>query len=136
MMDVYLKNMSDLVSTCLLLHNIWIIFRNNIWKIEWLQKVTHKVHDALALKTAVGTTGQEKLAVVNHALHTLAGIDDIARETLEYLKQECTREFEIAMSTGGKSTKELCTRRNGIASSLWMTNTKACVTQTFPINSD
>lgn len=34
------------------------------------------------------------------------------------LKQECGREFEIAMSIGGKSAKELSARRNGIGRSL------------------
>lgn len=55
---------------------------------------------------------------------------------MKYLKQECTREFEIAMSTGDKTTKKLCARRNGIAISLWMAKTKACVAQTFPTNNN
>ena len=135
-MDVHLKNVPDLVSTCLLHHNICIIFGDDFWKNEWLQEATHEVHDALAMGTAAAATGQERMAVANDALHTLAGIDDSSRETLEYFKQECAREFEIAMSTGGKSTKELCARRNGIARSLWMAKTKATVVQTFPTSID
>ena len=134
--DVHLKNIPDLVSMCLLLHNICIIFGDSFWKNEWLQEATAEVHDALATGTASSASGQERMAVANNALHTLAGIDDSSRETLEYLKQECAREFEIAMSTGGKTAKELCARRNGIARSLWMAKTKACVTQTFPTNND
>ena len=134
--DVHLKNVPDLVSTCLLLHNICIIFGDSFWKNEWLEEATHEVHDGLAMGTTAGATGAERLAVANHALHTLAGIDENSRETLEYLKQECAKEFEIAMATGGKSSKELCARRNGIARSLWMAKTKAAVAQTFPSSSN
>ena len=135
-MDVHLKNVPDLVATCLLLHNICIIFGDTFWKNEWLQEATHEVHDGLAMGTTAGATGAERFAVANHALHTLAGIDENSRETLEYLKQECAREFEIAMATGGKTSKELCARRNEIARSLWMAKTKAAVAQTFPANSN
>lgn len=100
------------------------------------QKVTNEVPNALDIGTASSASGQERLAVGNTALHTLAGIDDNSKETLEYFKQEFVREFEIAMSTGVKSAKELCARRNGIARSLWMAKTKAVVAQTFPTNSD
>ena len=134
--DVHLKNVPDLVSTCLLLHNICIIFGDTFWINEWLQEATHEVHDGLAMGTTAGATGAERLAVANHALHTLAGIDENSRETLEYLKQECAKEFEIAIATGGKSSKELCARRNGIARSLWMAKTKAAVAQTFPSSSN
>lgn len=63
----------------------------------------------------VGKSIQVRLVVANHALTTLAGIDDNYRETLEYLKQECAKEFQIALGTGGKTSKELFARRNGIA---------------------
>lgn len=76
------------------------------------------------------------LAVANNTLHTLARIDENFRETLEYLKQECAREFEIAMSTWANTTKELCARINGIARSLLMTKIKLCMTQIFSIDSD
>ena len=132
--DVHLKNVPELVTTCLLLHNICIIFGDDFWKNEWLEEATTQVHDGLASGTASGASGQERLAVANHALETLAAIDENSRETLEYLKQECAREFEIAMATGGKSAKELCARRDGIARSLWMAKTKACVAQTFPMD--
>lgn len=72
---------------------------------------------------------QERLAIANLALHNLAGIDDNSRETLENIKQEAAKEFEIAMSTGGKTFKELAARRNIIAKSLWMAKTKACIAQ-------
>ena len=134
--DVHLKNVPDLVSMYLLLHNICIIFGDTFWKNEWLQEATDKIHDALAIRTASSASGQERLAVANNALHTLAGIDENSRESLEYLKQKCAREFEIAMSKGGKTAKEFCARRNGIARSLWMAKTKACVAQMFPTNSD
>lgn len=74
--------------------------------------------------------------MTNNALHTLAGIDESSRKTLEYLKQECTREFEIPMSTGDKTAKQLCARKNDIVRNLWMAKTKACLAQTFPTNSD
>ena len=118
MMDVSLKNVPDLVSMCLLLYNICIIFGDNFWKNEWLKEATNEVQGALDIGTASSPSGQERLAVANNALYTLAAIDDNSRETLEYLKQECAREFEIAMKTGGKSAKEFSARRNGIAKSL------------------
>jgi DNA repair ATPase RecN len=93
--------------------------------------------DELASGPTAGTTGNERLAVANHVLETLAAIDDSSRETLESLKQECAREFEIAMSTCGKSAKELSARRNEIARSLqWQAKTKAAVAQIFPTTSD
>ena len=83
-----------------------------------------------------GTSTQERLVVANHAMHSLAGIDDSSRESLEYIKQEATKEFQIAMGTGGKRAKELCARINGIARSLWMAKTKACIAQTFTLHDD
>lgn len=53
----------------------------------------------------------ERLAVANLALHSLAGIDDNTRETLEYIKQVATMKFEIVMGTSGKSIKEFSARR-------------------------
>jgi hypothetical protein len=70
---------------------------------------------------------KDELAVANHALHSLAGIEESSRETLEYIKQDAAREFQILMTIGGKIAKELCARRNEIAKSLWMAKTKACV---------
>lgn len=74
------------------------------------------------------TSTHERLAVANHALHSLAGIHDNSIESLEYMKQETAKEFQIAMGTGGKSYNELCARRNGIAKSLWMAKTNVCIT--------
>ena len=83
-----------------------------------MQEVTNEVHDTLDIGTASSASGQEMFAVGNNGIHTLAGIDDNSRETLEYFKQECVREFEIAMSMGVKSAKKLCAIINGIARSL------------------
>ena len=130
--DVHLKNVPELVSTCLVLHNICIIFGDSFWKTEWLQEATDEVQSGLSAGTQVGASTEERRAVANHALASLARIDDNYRETLEYMKQECAKEFQIAMGTGGKTSKELCARRNGIAKSLWMAKTKACIAETFP----
>ena len=56
--------------------------------------------------------------MANNVLHTLAGIYESSRKTLEYLKQECVREFEIPMSTGDKTAKQLCARKNDIVRNL------------------
>lgn len=69
----------------------------------------------------------ERMAVANLALHGLAGIDYQSRETLEYIKHEDARSFEISMSTVEKTFKGLSARRNSIARSLWMAKTKSCV---------
>jgi hypothetical protein len=101
-MDVHLKNVPDLVSTCLLLHNICLIFGYTFWKNEWLQEATHEIHDGLAMRTTAGATGAERLAVANAALQTLAGIDENSRETLEYFKQECAKKFNCSKSMDGQ----------------------------------
>jgi hypothetical protein len=76
------------------------------------------------------------MVVANHVLHGLAGIDENAREFLEYIKEGDVIEFEIAMGTGGKTCKDFYTRRNGIARSLWMVKTNTCITETFTMDGD
>ena len=129
--DVHLKNVPDLVTTCLVLHNMCIVFGDTFWKHEWLREATDDVYNGLAIPYIPGTSMQERLAVANLALRSLAGIDDNSRETLEFIKQEDATHFEIAMGTGGKSFKELSARRNSIARSLWMAKTKAYIAETF-----
>ena len=121
----------ELVSSCLVLHNICIIFGDNFWKTKWLQETTDEVQSALCASAQVGASTHKRLADANHALSTLAGIDDNYRENIEDMKQECAKEFQIAMATGGKTPKELSARRNGIGKSLWMAKTKACIAKTF-----
>ena len=113
-----------------------IILGDNFWKAEWLQGASDEVHNGLSFVTPPGPTRQEKLVVANHALQSLAGIEESSRETLEYFKQEAAREYQISMTTSCKSAKELCVRRNGIAKSLWAVKTKACVAQTFPMDDE
>ena len=129
--DVHLTNVPDLVSTCLVLHNMCIIFGDTFWREEWMREATEEVHNGLAIPKQPGSTMRKRMAVANLTLQGLAGIDDQSRETLEYIKQEDAMAFKITMSTTGKSFKELSARRNSIARSLWMTKTKACIVQTF-----
>ena len=131
MMDVHLKNVPDLVSMCLVLHNMCIIFGDTFWRAEWMREATNEVHNGLPIPTMSGSSISERMAVANLALHNLAGIDDQSRETLEYIKQEDAMAFEISISTTRKSFKELSVRRNSIAKSLWMAKTKASIAQTF-----
>ena len=134
--DVHLKNVPDLISTCLVLHNICIILGDSFWKAEWMQEATEEVHNSISSGNQVGRSNQERLAVANHALTSLASIEEDYRETLEYFKQESAKQFQIAMETGGKTSKELAARRKGIAKSLWMAKTKACIAETFPIHDE
>ena len=134
--DVHLKNVPELVSTCLVLHNICVILGDKFWNAEWLQEASDEVHNGLSQVSPPGPATQEKLAVANHALHSLAGIEDNSRETLDYMKQEAARVFQISMKTGGKTARELCARRDGIARSLWRIKTKASVADTFPMDID
>ena len=101
-----------------------------------MQEATDEVHIGMSHNIGASTSTQERIAVANHALHSLAGIDENARESLEYIKQEAAIEFEIAMGTGGKTSKELCARKNGIARSLSMAKTKTCIAQTFIMDSN
>ena len=116
--DVHLKNVPDLVLTCLMLHNMCIIFGDEFWRQEWMQEATEEVHNGLAIPNIPGSSMRERMAVANLALHSLAGIDDNSRETLEFIKQEDASTMEIAMGTAGKLFKELSARRNSIAKSL------------------
>lgn len=120
----------------LVLHNMCIILGDTFWKNEWMREASKDVHNGLQLSAVPGPLRQEKLTVANHAVHNLAGIEENFKETLEYMKQEAAREFQISMDTGGKTTREMSARRNGIARSLWMAKTKACVAETFPVDID
>lgn len=110
--DVHLRNVPDLVSTCLVLHNMSIIFGDNFWKNEWLEEATDEVQVGMTHNIGANTSSSERMVVANHALQSLAGINDNARKSLEYGKQEAAMEFEIAMGTGGNTAKELSARRN------------------------
>ena len=124
-LDVQLRNVPDLVSACLILHNMCIISGDDFWKTEWMQEATDEIHNGLVLGKVPGASLHERLAVANHALHSLAGIDERSRETLEHFKHEAATEFEIAMGTGGKSFEELSAKRNDIAKNLYMAKMKA-----------
>ena len=103
--DVALKNVPDLVSTCLVLQNICIVFGDEFWKTEWTQEASDEVHNGLTAPRVPGTSTSERMAVANHALQSLAGIDESSRETLKYYKQEAAKEFEIAMDLRGRQAK-------------------------------
>lgn len=129
--DVALENVPDLVSTCLMLHNICIVFGDEFWRSEWMQEATDEVHHGMIAARVPGTSTSERVAVANNALESLAGIDESSRETLEFYKQEAAKHFQIAMGTHGKTPKELSARRNDIVRSLWMAKCKASIAETF-----
>ena len=99
-----------------------------------MEEATEEVHNGMAVGGVSGRMVNERLAVANHALESLAGIQDNSRDTLEYLSQEAAREFQVSRTADGKTFKELCARRNGIARSLWLAKTKACIVETFPMD--
>jgi hypothetical protein len=57
------------------------------------------MHNNLAIAKILDVSMRERIVVANLALHSLASIDDISRETLEYIKQEDAVAFQIAMIT-------------------------------------
>jgi hypothetical protein len=132
--DVNLKNVPELVSTCLVLHNICLIFGDEFWKTEWMREAQEEVHNGLTMGRASRQMAHEREAVANHALEELAGIEDESRDTLEYISQEAAKKFQHSMSTDGKSYKELCARRDGIARSLWQAKTKVAIAEAFPMD--
>ena len=85
MMNVHLKNVSDLVSTRLVMYNMYIIFKDGFLKQEWMREATDEVHNGLAIAKVLSTSMQKRLVVENLTLHNLACIDDNSRETLEYI---------------------------------------------------
>lgn len=125
--DVHLKNVRVLVSICLVIHNMCIIFGDTFWKNEWMQETTDELQTEMSHNIGTNTSTNEIMVVANDTLQHLAGIDKNARKSLKYIKQNVVMEFEIAMGTGGKTTKEFSARQNGIAKSLWMTKTKTCI---------
>ena len=131
MIDVHLKNVSDLILTCLVLHNMCLIFGDDFLRQEWIREATKEVHNGLTIPNISGSSMRERMAVANLALRSLAGIDNNLREILEHIKKDDTSTFEIAMETAGKSFKELSARRNSIAKSLWVAKTKSCIAQIF-----
>ena len=100
MIDMQLKNISELMSTCLVLHNICMIFCDNFWNTEWVQEATDDVHNGLTTGRVSGASSKEKLVAANHALHSLACIDEGSRETLEDITQNATREYQITNEHG------------------------------------
>ena len=108
-----------------------IIFGDDLWNTEWMQEAAEEVHNGLTLERVSGPSSHKTLVVVNHALHSLAGFEENSKDTLEYMSQEAAKEFQISMSTDGKTFKELCARKNGIARSLWLAKTKACIAEMF-----
>lgn len=85
--DVELRNVPDLVSTCLVLHNMCTILGDSFWKDEWIQEATEEVQSNLAAVRVPTLSMQEKLAVANLTLHNFADIDKNLRESVEYIKQ-------------------------------------------------
>ena len=96
-----------------------------------MQEAADEVHNELVIPNVSGSTMSERMVVANLSLYNLTGMDDQSRETLEYIKQEDARAFQISMSIAGKSFKKLSSRRNNIARSLWMAKTNAAISQTF-----
>lgn len=70
-----------------------------------MQKAIDEMHNNLVIAKVPGVSMRERIVVANLALHSLASIDDISRETLEYIKQEDAVAFEIAMTTAGNLFK-------------------------------
>ena len=75
------------------------------------------MHNGLAIAKVPGSFMRERMAIVNLAFHSLAGIDDQSCETLEYIKQEFAMAFQIIINTAEKSFKELSARQNSFAMS-------------------
>ena len=101
-----------------------------------MHEASDEVHNGLTFRRVPGASTQEKLAVANHALHSLASIEDKSRETFEYIKHEVAREFHITMDTRGKNLKNSLHEDLAFAKSLWMAKTKACIAHTFPMDSN
>ena len=104
-MDVHLKSVPELVTVCLILHNMCIIFGDNFWKNEWMREPTDEIHNGMSIAKIPGTSNQERLAVANHALHSLAAIDESSRETLENDKQEAAKSSKLEWTLVEKHTR-------------------------------
>lgn len=79
MIDMHFKNVPKLVSTCIVSQNICIIF-GEIKKNEWVQEATNDVYSGFIVGRVSGGSSKEKLVVVNHALHSLADINEVSEK--------------------------------------------------------
>ena len=97
---------------------------------EWIREAMEDVQSGMSVVRA-GISMQEKVAIANLVLHSLAGSDENSREGLEYMKQEAVVNFEIQIGIGDQTFKKLSARRNNLARNLWKANTKASIDETF-----
>ena len=84
--DVHLKNVRILVSICLVIHNMCIIFGDTFWKNEWMQETTDEFQTEMSHNIGTNTSTNEIMVVANDTLQHLAGIDENARKSLKYIK--------------------------------------------------
>jgi hypothetical protein len=92
------------------------------------------MHKRLVIARVQSAFIHERLVIAKLALHSLANIDNNSKKTHKYIKQEAAMKFEIAMGTGDKTFKDFCARQNNIAKNIWMTKTKTCIAQIFPLD--
>ena len=78
-MDVHLKNVSDLVSTCLIMHNMCIMFGDTFWREKWMRETTDEMHNGQVIPNILDSFISERMAVTNLILHNLASIDNQSR---------------------------------------------------------
>ena len=50
-----------------------------------MQKAAEELHNGLTMDKVFRPSSNERLVVANHALQSLAGIDENSRNTLEYM---------------------------------------------------
>ena len=53
---MHLKNVPNLVATCLVLHNMCIIFGDQFWKNEWMRETTDDVRNGLTTANISGSS--------------------------------------------------------------------------------
>jgi len=93
-----------------------------------MQEASDEVHNGLILGRVPGASTQEKFAIANHALHSLAVIEDlkITQEKLwNILNKKLFENFIFQSTREVKCLKSSLQGEMPLQKSLWMAKTKA-----------
>ena len=120
-MDCDLRMVSDIVTACIILHNLCNIHKDE-FNNKWIEEAKEDIHDYLRSDFMQKYTG--RLQMSQDCLDSLEGFDRNALDSLQRMQDIMNSEYIQMMSKENKTSKELASRRDAIAKSLF--NAKKC----------